>query len=113
MQNKLNIHMHSVLSAHGGAARVLNLLANGFLQKGHTVTSSCELEDHNNRLPYKIETAETTAGETATAATKTFPTKILPVQLGELGKGQWRELSQAELNALQVASKAAHVSVSD
>ena len=38
---------------------------------------------------------------------------IGPVQLGELGKGQWRELSQAELNALQVASKAAHVSVSD
>ena len=89
MPSKLNIHMHSVLSAHGGAARVLNLLAEGLLKKGHTVTSSCELEDHNNRLPYKIETAETataetTAGETATAATKTFPTKILPAQLAKL-----------------------------
>ena len=37
---------------------------------------------------------------------------IGPVQLGELGKGQWRELSLAELNALQAASKTAHVSVS-
>ena len=79
MQNKLNIHMHSVLSAHGGAARVLNLLANGFLQKGHTVTTSCEIEDQ----PIEDQPNEL-SDKTVAPATKNFPTKISPAQLGAL-----------------------------
>ena len=38
---------------------------------------------------------------------------IGPVQLGELGKGQWRELSAAELNALGAASKTGHANRND